>query len=82
MKVITTKLRRFKVVNYIVSIVLIPVRFPISLAFKLVESENLGKAMDKVSMFGYRMIEKISEMFKFEETARKQYETNPDKFLN
>lgn len=78
MKVITTKLKRYKIVAYVVSIVFLPIRLPMMLLIKL--GEYSEKLLDIIDNFCWGIIYKISDVFKFEEIARQQYETNKEKF--
>ncbi|NCI19909.1 hypothetical protein EJM73_08345 [Clostridium botulinum] len=78
MKVITTKLKRYKIVAYIVSIIFLPIRLPMMLLIILGEfSEKLLDVIDGVC---WRTLDKIVKIFKFDEIARKQWGINKEKF--
>ncbi|HCL4455059.1 TPA: hypothetical protein N2D10_003085 [Clostridium botulinum] len=78
MKVITTKLKRYKIVAYIVSIIFLPIRLPMMLLIILGEfSEKLLDVIDRVC---WRTLDKIVKIFKFDEIARKQWGINKEKF--
>lgn len=82
MKVVTMRLKRYKVVKAILNTFIFPIRFPIFLMY-LLESLRLSeKMLDFIDSILMRILEWISVRFKFEEEAFNQRKTNPDKFKN
>lgn len=78
MKYITTKLKRYKVVIWSLTIISLPVRFPLFIVYKIGKvSEKLLEAIDSLL---YKILERIVKVFKFDDAARKQYKVNKDKF--
>lgn len=78
MKVITTKLKRYKIVRWILEILILPIRLPVFALFKI--GEVADKVLDFIDDLTHKFMHKIDKTFKFEEAAREQYKTNKDKF--
>jgi hypothetical protein len=78
MKVITTKLKRYKTVCWILNILLFPIRLPVFALFKI--GEVADKVLDFIDELAHKFMHKVDKTFKFEETAREQYKTNKSKF--
>lgn len=55
-----------------------PIRLPLFLLIKL--GEITDKILDIIDDFVWKIIHKIADIFKFEEIAKEQYETNKEKF--
>lgn len=78
MKYKVTKLKRYKIIANTLGILVFPIRFPIWLVHMIgTISETL---LDSIDLILVKLLEKIAEVFKFEEVANKQYEANKDKF--
>ena len=82
MKVITTKLKRYRAVCYIICIIFSPITIPTAILFRISEilSNVLEDIWDIIYNFRYKVICKVADVFKFEEIARQQREINKDKF--
>ena len=78
MKYITTKLKRYKFLCVVMSVIFLPIRLPLYLIVVLGEVAN--KIFNKVDCFGMKIIHSIADILKFEEIAKKQYEINKEKF--
>lgn len=82
MKVVTMRLRRYKIIYYILNIIIFPIRFPIFLFYSLEELRLFEKLLELMDKILRNILERISVRFKFEEEAFRQKEINPDKFKN
>lgn len=80
MKVITTRLRRYKITKIILNILVFPIRFPIFLIYWLEDLRPFEKLLYFIDNILLSTLECISIKFKFEEQAFKQKELNPSKF--
>lgn len=78
MKVITTKLKRYKIISLFLNTLMFPVRLPFFIL--LVSGEFSDKVLDYVNGLEFKFISWIVKIFKFEEIAREQYKINKDKF--
>ena len=78
MKVITSKLKRYKIVYWVLNILMLPIRLPIYIIFKI--GELAEKGLDITDRFAYKIIDWIIKTFKFDEVAKEQYKTNKEKF--
>lgn len=78
MKVITTKLKRYKVVWYFITIPFAPIFIILGVLVRVGEIlEDLLGFFDKIRT---SLVYKIANILKFESIAKKQYKNNPDKF--
>lgn len=78
MKVITTKLKRYKIVWWITTFPFIPILLIFGLLWKIGEfAEGIANL---IAGFRTDIVYKIADILKFEEEAKKQYGVNPDKF--
>lgn len=82
MKVVTMRLRRYKIIHYILNIIVFPIRFPIFLLYSLEELRLFEKLLELMDKILRNILERISVRFKFEDEAFRQKKINPDKFKN
>ncbi|MBK5242135.1 hypothetical protein [Clostridium sp.] len=80
MKVIIMKLKRYKTVYWILNILMMPIRLPIFIIFKV--GEFAEKGLELTDNIAYKLMNWIVKTFKFEEIATEQRKTNKDKFKN
>ena len=78
MKLKTTKLKRYIVIYVILNILMLPVRLSLFIIYKI--GEFAGDGLDLSDDLGYKFMNWIVRIFKFEEIAKEQYKINKDKF--
>jgi hypothetical protein len=71
MKSITRKLKRYKILYFVLSIVFLPIRIPLILFILL--GDFLEEVLGCIDCHVYKTMDKIAEVFKWDEIAEKKY---------